>query len=310
MIFSLQKSIIQALWSQYSDGFRELNTIIKSSNIRLQTSLNSSKPNVTLDHVAIIDLKSANSGIDYMKKILNILHMDEYGSGYIEERQNHFTWLTNEQNFALAPEKSLPQVIIADFEYDAMSKKNRDILYKYAKQSKPIDMQWLQSAVHNIKNGDLSHKNHLICEIVKHFSNIAWDLPYKHEYLSVLEENELAAWVLLFGRKVNHFGIGMYMHPNFHNLNSFNQHLIDELNIKMNEAGGLIKGSQDLGIEQSSTLGVEEIGKCHDNQKCQSKSKFIEFVWRHSQDTAPSTLSQYFTGFLAGNATYVIESIL
>ena len=47
-----------------------------------------------------------------------------------------------------------------------------------------------------------------------------------YEYEIAKKENELVAWVLIFGKKINHFGISVHLLNGFNNLEEFNDSLI------------------------------------------------------------------------------------
>jgi len=313
MIRALQAEIIRKLWDAYLPSVSDYNKI--SSHAKKGFAINMdalgvNNYNATLDHMAIIDLTGPNCGISYLRKIFNILGLQELGSGYLPNKHNSFIWMSDPQNFAYAPNSALPQVIVADFEQDQMSRATQSILNKYAAQADPLDLQALERSVLEIKQGDLSQVPMVAKETISHLHSRGWAIPTSIEYETVKEENELAAWALIFGRRVNHFGIGVYTHPNVSSLAEFNQHLQNNLGVVMNAAGdGVIKGSKASGIEQSSNLGHAIQVQFGDGKLGAVRGSFMEFVWRHSGKTSPMVLKDYYTDFIAGNANGVIESI-
>ena len=80
-----------------------------------------------------------------------------------------------------------------------------------------------------------------------------WALPKKDELDFVWNESEYAGWLLCHGIRVNHFTIYINALKKFRVFKLFNAWLIEQ-GYTLNESGGVIKGSVELGLEQSSTM--------------------------------------------------------
>jgi hypothetical protein len=144
-----------------------------------------------------------------------------------------------------------------------------------------------------------------------YFNGRDWPLPTVAEFKTVHAFNELLAWVLVFGRKPNHFTLSVHLLSEFNNLSEFNDFIEKILKLPLNQEGGLIKGQAQSGIAQSSTMGLQETIMLADGN-VSLPTGFVEFVWRFPNPTLatkPILWRDYFTGFVANHADYVIESL-
>ena len=125
-------------------------------------------------------------------------------------------------------------------------------------------------------------------------------LSYK-TYQTLLEESEYAAWMYAFGFCANHFTVDVNKLKNWHTIQEVNQFL-EQHDVKLNSSGGLIKGTPQECLEQSSTLagdidvkfieGVYRIPSC-----------YYEFAKRY-----PLPNGNLYTGFIAASADKIFES--
>jgi hypothetical protein len=272
--------IIDFLWKNYLPSIPYYDTVFKNN-----------KP--VLDHLAIIDLpRSDNSGIPFLKSIFSELGFVETGSGYLPEKQNDFIWMTDPTSQSQEADKALPQVVLADFRLENLSPTVQKIISKYSKTTKPIDQSKINDSQY----------------LEKYFFTRAWDLPTIADYNAVKHENQLLAWVLLFGRKVNHFGANITFEKDFSDLWEFNKYLKTLSFTELNSIEGEVKGGEHQGIAQSSTIGQSVKIKAADGY-VDAHNSFMEFVWRYPKHSNPKMWGDYFTGFVAQNANHVIESL-
>jgi hypothetical protein len=290
MLYDIQKLLTQKLWDGYLKNVPKLSKIFGDLN-------------PVLDHYAIIDLSSKHSGISHLTKIFELLGFIKRGEGYLPDKQNDFIWLTAHKTIENKPELALPQVVLADFRNDEFTIKTRMIVEKYTK----YEENFLNT---NVLEPLLKPRcEEIIVDKVARYLNIRpWPQPTLKEYMQVKEENPLLAWVLLFGRKVNHFGIGVYAMEKYNNLEEFNKYISTLPEIHLNHEGGAIKGHPSLGIEQSSTLG-ESILINFDGKLVEVNDSFMEFVWRHPIKSSPIIMEDYYLDFIPANANKVVESL-
>lgn len=129
-----------------------------------------------------------------------------------------------------------------------------------------------------------------------------WQMPTQTQYESLLQESEYAAWLSVWGLRANHFTVSVNHLRQLQDLQAVNQ-LLKQQGFALNTAGGEIKGTPAVLLEQSSTL-ADRIEVCFgDGQKAQVPSCFYEFARRYEESPG-----QLFHGFIEGNADKIFES--
>lgn len=133
------------------------------------------------------------------------------------------------------------------------------------------------------------------------YSGATWQpLSYK-TYQNLLDESEYAAWMYAFGFCANHFTVNVNALKRFTTLEQVND-LITKNNFKLNTSGGVIKGTQEECLEQSSTLAGEiEVQFIEGAFKI--PSCYYEFAKRY-----PLKDGKLYTGFIAASADKIFES--
>jgi hypothetical protein len=133
------------------------------------------------------------------------------------------------------------------------------------------------------------------------FAGNMWGTPSYEIYEKLLEESEYAAWMYVYGFRVNHFAIKVNELKKLDTLEKINQFLKDN-GYTINDRGGEIKGSKEKLLEQSSIMAdpidVEFNEGTHRIPAC-----YYEFTkrYRNNQD-------QLYTGFIASSADKIFES--
>jgi len=120
----------------------------------------------------------------------------------------------------------------------------------------------------------------------------------------------LLAWVLIFGRKPNHFTISTHLlKPTFNSISEFLELFLLKLPLPLNE-NGLIHGGALQGIAQCSTRAEMTSIKLSDGT-IELPNQFVEFVWRYPKNFVlrPTLWSDYYTDFLPQQANQVIKSV-
>lgn len=268
-------SLIAHMWQEFQ------------AQVAYQPSLLGEQP--VLDHFAIIDLPYKTGGIEYLEKFWQRLGFKQTTRDYIPEKYNDFIGMTHESNYNSKVHEALPQVVLADFRLHEMSSANQKIMHHY-----------LNNATIN------EDPQYNVTALNKFFSCRNWPLPTKKHYLSIMEENPLIAWVLVFGRKINHFALGVHCAAKFSSLHNFNRTMSRYYAINDNE--GEIKGKKESGIEQAASMGASREIQLEGGSVILN-DVFLEFVWRHSIKAEPQLWPDYFTGFIGKNATHIIESL-
>lgn len=132
------------------------------------------------------------------------------------------------------------------------------------------------------------------------YSGTHWQVS-KADYDRLLEESEYAAWMSAFGFCANHFTVSVDYLAGYETLEQVNQKLKDE-GFVLNSAGGEIKGSPEVYLEQSSTM-ADHIQVQFADQSAEIPSCFYEFAKRY---TMPN--GDVYTGFVAASADKIFES--
>ncbi|WP_394130393.1 DUF1338 domain-containing protein [Shewanella maritima] len=132
------------------------------------------------------------------------------------------------------------------------------------------------------------------------YSGRHWDVDIA-TYHALQAESEYAAWVAALGYRANHFTVSINHLPNFDDIIAVNQSLKDA-GFVLNSAGGEVKGSQEVLLEQSSTMADKMVVKFSDGE-LEIPTCFYEFAKRYPMDNG-----EIYTGFVAASADKIFES--
>ncbi|HKK23606.1 MAG TPA: DUF1338 domain-containing protein [Pseudohaliea sp.] len=127
-----------------------------------------------------------------------------------------------------------------------------------------------------------------------------WDLPWA-SYAALREESEYAAWLAAHGYRANHFTVSVNDLPGFASVAAVNRAL-KAAGYALNDAGGEIKGSPAVLLEQSSTIADRVPVSFSDGEQL-IPGCFYEFAFRYPQ--ADGSLYQ---GFVEASADRIFES--
>lgn len=305
MLKTLRRAVVQALWESALQTSTQLAQVVNALKDKGITSL-------PIDHFAVIDLPGPKTGIPQLHELFSTMGYIYQGNDYLPDKQNDFMWLTEEDSHLLNAADVLPQVVVADFRLEMLPPEIQKIIEYYAYQASPSPVPIVRILVNHLQSN-----KHMVFEPLKkilttYFMGRDWPLPTVREFECVREFNELLAWVLVFGRKPNHFTIATHLLNTFKNLTAFNTFITEDLKLALNNEAGTIKGDAVSGIVQSSTMGIIQEVKLADGI-VRIPTDFVEFVWRfpHSANINDAQKWQdFFTGFVAQNANHVIESLL
>ncbi|MBX3708578.1 MAG: DUF1338 domain-containing protein [Gammaproteobacteria bacterium] len=304
MLKQLRQIIVQNLWETYRvtcPDMQHIEKAFKKKGIHHHV----------LDHFAIIDLPGPNTGIPPLSQIFSTIGYCEQGKDYLADKQNDFLWMAESDCMELPLCEVLPQVVVADFRFDEMPLEIRTIIEKYSVQAKPSPIQAIRALSQRIASGDANAMVQCSEMILHYLSGRDWPLPTTKEFYAIQDFNELLAWVLVFGRRPNHFTLSIHLLSDFTSLSDFHHFIEKEACLSLNQENGTIKGGKHVGIAQGSTSGMPQIVKLSDGE-IKIPTGFIEFVWRypnHPTCQNPTLWNEYFTGFIAQHADSVIESL-
>lgn len=132
------------------------------------------------------------------------------------------------------------------------------------------------------------------------YSGTHWRVS-QQDYQTLLAESEYAAWMAAWGYRANHFTVNINLLTQFDTIEQVNQALKDA-GFVLNSAGGEIKGSPDVLLEQSSTMADKAPVEFTDGT-IEIPSCFYEFAIRY-----PMPNGELYTGFVAASADKIFES--
>jgi len=126
-----------------------------------------------------------------------------------------------------------------------------------------------------------------------------WNVTQK-EYQALKQESEYGSWVAAYGHRVNHFTVLVNQLSFAANLDAINA-FVESKGHKLNDAGGKIKGTPCVGLEQSSTLAYNHTVEFSDGS-LEIPSCYYEFALRHPVG------GKLYQGFISQNADKIFES--
>jgi len=228
---------------------------------------------VNNDHIAFRTFNDCRISIDVLSKPFLKLGYQEIAS-YQFETKHLFA-----KHFEHPAEKNAPRVFISQLILEDFS-------------------EFLQDTIkHKINsvNDAIYEDEDLI------FYGTLWGKPDYETYLKLREESEYAAWLYVYGFRVNHFTIDINTLQKHNTILKVNQ-LLKDNGFKLNAAGGEIKGSPEQLLEQSSLMAdlqpVEFTDRIEKIPSC-----YYEFAKRYSDKEG-----KLFSGFIAKSADKIFES--
>lgn len=282
--------LLQGLFSTYE---KQVPDVKKITQALIQRGVIRSQSEIVNDHIAFRTLGIPHLGIQSIEKIF--LHFGYQKRDYyrFNEKKLNAYWFS-------PPEPEYPRIFISELCVEELSEPVQEILNHYTKEI-------TTDPVSKLNLNDTQ-------EVIAFFQNPLWQLPKWEHYEELLEESEYAAWVIYNRYYLNHYTISVHALPSpLNNLESFNDFL-DEIGIKMNTAGGVIKQSPDGLLLQSSTVAQRVPSKFANGDIHEISGSYVEFAERkvlpefanNPKDTLNSI--QRREGFEAGNADKIFES--
>jgi hypothetical protein len=255
-------SLFAALWADY--------TALSPSAARIHDLLGGGAPIVN-DHIALRTFALPGIGLE-------VLGAHFLALGYVEGGNYRFVQKKLRAKHYQHPDASVPKVFISELLLDECSAALRERVGGLLAQ---MDMQRARAQ-----------------DIL--YSGRHWSLAHQ-DYTALLEESEYAAWLAAFGFRANHFTVSVNQLPGFESLAEVNQRLKDA-GFALNAAGGEIKGSPEVFLEQSSTL-ADVVPVVFNDGEYSIPSCFYEFAFRHQQPDGA-----LYQGFVEASADRIFES--
>lgn len=259
------QEIFEMLWNDYIK--------ISPSAKRIHELFQQKGENVINDHVAFRTFDSSKCNIEQLSKFFIQAGYEEAGQ-YNFEVKKLFAKHFEHKNDKHAPRVFISQLITNEFS-------------SYLQQT-------IAKCTEQIPENHFSSAKALT-------SGRVWETPGYDTYIKLRQESEYAAWLYVYGFRVNHFTVSVNSLETMPQLQLVNEFL-KEKGYKLNTSGGEIKGTPEQLLEQSSTLaeiipvkfrdGVYNIPSC-----------YYEFAKRYKDKSG-----EIYSGFIAKSADKIFES--
>jgi hypothetical protein len=255
--------ILEKMWNDYCAFNPQAQRIYNLFTEQGETVIN--------DHIALRIFKWKNLGLESLAKTFRGLGYQEGGEYHFREKKllaKHFEH----------PNPDMPKIFISELLVDQLSPTAQSIISKLVDQLTPEflsrpDMAW---------------------------AGRPWRIS-STDYLTLASESEYASWVAAHGFRPNHFTVSVNALKKFDSIEKVNQFLLDH-NIKLNTSGGLVKGTPEELLEQSSTM-AEKVRVDFEDKSLEVPACYYEFAKRY-----PLPDGKLYQGFIAKSADKIFES--
>jgi hypothetical protein len=136
-----------------------------------------------------------------------------------------------------------------------------------------------------------------------YFLEPSWQPVAYADYERFYGESEYASWTAAFGVQVNHFTVLVNELKTFKSLQELDTFLVSN-GLKLNEAGGAIKGTPDEKLEQTSTMARKIPSKFAAGETRDVLGCYYEFARRYPVSAGGAL----FQGFIPKSADKIFES--
>jgi hypothetical protein len=255
--------LFSEMWTDYTSMAPQAKRIVELLEFEGESIVN--------DHIALRTFNLPEVTIDVISKPF-------VDSGYFEAGEYHFEEKKLYAKHFEHKNPLLPKVFISELLVEKFS----------------VEFQTMvKSIVARIKSDDISKYDFTV-------SGRSWDLSSK-EYLSLNKESSYGAWLAAIGFRPNHFTVLINELKNFESVSELNTFLKSK-GIKLNSAGGEIKGTPQVFLEQSSTL-ADNLEVTFSDKKMDVPSCYFEFAKRYLMED-----KKLYQGFVAQSADKIFES--
>ncbi|TWT29910.1 DUF1338 domain-containing protein [Blastopirellula retiformator] len=224
------------------------------------------------DHIAFRTFNDPRIGVAELAKSF-------VAAGYVVGDEYHFEAKKLYAQHFEHPDPALPRIFISELLLEKFDAPVRKIVERMVDQ---VDQQ-------------VRDDNHPLC-----IAGRIWQSSYS-DWRQLRDVSEYAAWMAAHGFCANHFTVFVNALTSVSSLQELNQLLVEH-GFELNQEGGVIKGSPEVFLEQSSTMastvsvqfsdGVHRVPGC-----------YYEFARRY-----PLPSGELFSGFVAKSADKIFQS--
>lgn len=257
-------NLFQALWDNYLE--------VTPSAVKVHELLGSTQQNdVINDHIALRTFNHEKIGLEKLAAHFLAVGYKECGEYHFEAKKLYAKHYEH-------TDPTKPKVFISELLVEKCSQALQSVI---------------NTMVDEIDEAAITADNFL-------YSGTHWQVSHD-TYQALLAESEYAAWMAAWGYRANHFTVSINYLSNFTTITEVNQNLKDA-GFELNSAGGEVKGSPEVLLEQSSTLADHHSVLFSDGE-FKIPSCFYEFALRYAKPDG-----ELYTGFVAASADKIFES--
>lgn len=253
------ESLLKNLWSQY--------TSIAPQAARIRALLEKRGETWHNDHIAFRTYDKAPINLEVLEPHL-------LGLGYQRFEPYNFADKKLRAFGYLHPDSSHPRIFLSELETHKLS----------PQANAAIDALVCQIDPKSIESPECL------------FAGPLWKRPSSEVYSKLTQESEYAGWVAVNGLCANHFTVSVNQLNSFPTLDAL-MTFLEAQGFEMNTAGGRIKGSESVLLEQGSTLADRQTVELADGP-FEVTTCYVEFAKRY----------QGFNGFVPASANKIFES--
>lgn len=258
------KDLLSKMWTDYC----ELNPAAR----RIYDLLTAEGEVVLNDHIALRTFNHPRLGIESLAKHIKGLGYKEAPTPYVFAEKKLFA-----KHYEHTDETQ-PKIFISELELEKVS---------------PAIQQAVEKMVSEIPQSLIDSPAFLVC-------GRPWSMS-KATYEGLAKESEYASWVAAHGFRPNHFTVNINALKKLHEIRDLNAFLKSK-GYTLNAAGGEIKGSKEVYLEQSSTMAAE-IEVKFDDGSLKIPGCYYEFAKRYALPNG-----KLYQGFVAASADKIFES--
>lgn len=255
-----------ALWDSY--------TSVTPQAQRIQALFKQHGENVINDHIAFRTFANSPIALEKLEPILTDLGYQAYGAFRFESKH------LKARCYKHQSQADAPKIFLSELLSDELPTDCQAIINKLVEQI-PDDV---------VQGPEIF------------WSKCLWQPIAEQDYLTLAQHSEYAAWLSTMGLQANHFTVSINHLTQTPSIQEVNQLLLDE-GYTLNQTGGLIKGSPELYLEQSSTMADKIEFTFAEGETRVIPSCFYEFALRHKQPNG-----ELFDSFIEGNADKIFDS--
>lgn len=281
---------MNGLMKRYSERVPDVQKITQAM---IGRGLISHENEIENDHVAFRTMGVEHLGIRSFEKIFLALGYRKMDYFYFEGKKLDAYWFA-------PPEARFPRIFVSELRVNDLSAPIQKIIRSYTDEvtADPADAL-------DLADGEA---------IDRFLHQPLWRTPTWEDYQSLLKESEYAAWVIYNRYYLNHYTISVHnLKAGYNSIYDFNAFL-EDVGIRLSDAGGTVKTSPDGGLLQSSTVAEMIPARFADGDVHSISGSYVEFAERRVlpeyAHLPPEEIRREHRreGFETGNADKIFES--